>query len=127
MWQGTRGVGLRGEQTARDYLVAKGYSIVDANYFCRAGEIDLVAYSPTAGRSIYGHPRPVIAFVEVKYRRTLLDGGGVAAVGPVKLRRMRKAATHWLTQGIFDQAGDVRFDVIDVGPDGVREHLEGVA
>lgn len=126
MWQGTRGVGIRGEEIARNYLLAKGYSIIDANYFCPAGELDLIAYSPDAGRSITGHPRPVLAFVEVKYRRSAIDGGGVAAVGPVKLKRMKKTAAHWLTHVLFDQESDLRFDVIDVGPDGVREHLEGV-
>src|SRR5699024_4616318 len=71
-------------------------------------------------------PAGEMVFVEGKYRKDTTHGTGVEAVTPTKLRRMRLAAGKWLTE---QQRGVdvVRFDVIDVGPAGVREHAVGEA
>ncbi|CAQ04773.1 YraN family protein [Corynebacterium urealyticum] len=112
----TVGVGRQGENLAGEYLVNQGWRIVERNWHCRFAELDIIALDP-AGEMV---------FVEVKYRKDTVHGTGVEAVTQTKLRRMRLAAGKWLAE---QQRGVdvVRFDVIDVGPGGVREHVMGVA
>ncbi|OFS16373.1 YraN family protein [Corynebacterium sp. HMSC27B11] len=112
----TVGVGRQGENLAGEYLVSQGWRIVERNWHCRFAELDIIALDP-AGEMV---------FVEVKYRKDTAHGTGVEAVTQTKLRRMRLAAGKWLAE---QQRGVdvVRFDVIDVGPAGVREHVVGVA
>lgn len=112
----TVGVGRQGENLAGEYLVNQGWRIVERNWHCRFAELDIIALDP-AGEMV---------FVEVKYRKDTVHGTGVEAVTQTKLRRMRLAAGKWLAE---QQRGVdvVRFDVIDVGPAGVREHVVGVA
>ncbi|WOH95206.1 YraN family protein [Corynebacterium urealyticum] len=112
----TVGVGRQGENLAGEYLVNQGWRIVERNWHCRFAELDIIALDP-AGEMV---------FVEVKYRKDTAHGTGVEAVTQTKLRRMRLAAGKWLAE---QQRGVdvVRFDVIDVGPAGVREHVVGVA
>lgn len=112
----TVGVGRQGENLAGEYLVNQGWRIVERNWHCRFAELDIIALDP-AGEMV---------FVEVKYRKDTAHGTGVEAVTQTKLRRMRLAAGKWLTE---QQRGVdvVRFDIIDVGPAGVREHVVGVA
>lgn len=111
----TVSVGRRGEQCAVDYLVGRGWRIVERNWYCRHSELDIIAEDPNEE----------LVFVEVKYRRSVAHGSGTEAVTAAKLKRMRIAAATWLSEY---SRGDsvIRFDVIDVGPDGVRAHLEGV-
>jgi len=112
----TVGVGRQGEALAGEFLVNHGWTIVERNWHCRFAELDIIALDP-AGEMV---------FVEVKYRKDTAHGTGVEAVTQTKLRRMRLAAGKWLAE---QQRGVdvVRFDIIDVGPAGVREHVVGVA
>lgn len=114
----SRAVGAMGEQEAIDYLVQRGYEVLQRNYHCRVGELDAVVMAPTGE----------VVFVEVKWRAYECDGGGLAAVGTQKLQRMRLAAAHWMVDNPEQTRGApaLRFDVIDVGPAGVREHVQGV-
>ena len=115
--------GDRGEQVAVDYLEQRGYRVVDRAAVIVAedfrGELDIVCVDESGA---------TVVFVEVKYRATALDGAGVAAVSPAKLRRVRQASGVWMAQHREDVGGwkQCRVDVIDVGPDGVRLHLENV-
>ena len=68
----------------------------------RHGEIDLVVIRT-----------PVVAFVEVKARRTDVYGSPSLAVGPTKQRRLRKLATLWLSANPIG-ARVIRFDVVSV-------------
>lgn len=121
-----RRIGRRGEAEAWRYLEDRGWALLDSNWHCRYRELDLICCDPDEE----------IVFVEVKYRTDTLHGLGTDAVGRQKLSRMRMAAARWLEHTAAQRAveahdrGDsfqvVRFDVIDVGPDGVREHIEGV-
>ena len=112
----TVGVGRQGENLAGEYLVNQGWRIVERNWHCRFAELDIIALDP-AGEMV---------FVEVKYRKDTAHGTGVEAVTQTKLRRMRLAAGKWLAEQ-HRGVDVVRFDVIDVGPAGVREHVVGVA
>jgi putative endonuclease len=96
-------LGRYGEAVAAKYLELKGWQILDRNWRCRAGELDLVAA-----------PDPdTIVFVEVKTRRSQTCGSGAEAVTPAKLARLRRLAAAWLSQHEL-HAGDIRIDVVSV-------------
>ena len=119
-----RDLGRRGENAASQWYAASGYRILDRNWRCEHGELDLVV-----GRDA------TVVFVEVKARSSGRYGSGFDAVGRAKQRRLRRLASAWLTErrrsrtdmggspdGSF--ATDVRFDVVDVDARGhvrVRE------
>jgi len=78
-------VGNRAEEKVAEYLVREGHEVIERNfktYFC---EIDIVSVK---GEKIY--------FTEVKYRKSDVAGGGVAAVDKKKLERMKFAAECYL-------------------------------
>ena len=115
-------VGAYGERLAARYLVDSGMQILDRNWRCDQGEIDIVAMDDTC-----------LVIVEVKTRRTLAFGSPVEAVTAVKAARLRRLAGCWLTEHRFlvEYVADVRIDVIGVlrplrGPAQI-EHLVAVA
>jgi putative endonuclease len=115
-------VGAYGERLAARYLVESGMQILDRNWRCSQGEIDIVALDDTC-----------LVIVEVKTRRSLEFGSPVEAVSAVKAIRLRRLAGCWLTEhrSMVDAVGDVRIDVIGVlrpsrGPAQI-EHLVAVA
>ena len=95
-------LGSGGERAAADFLIARGYHILERNFRCRGGEVDLIALDGS-----------VLVFIEVKVRRTLARGAPIEAVTPVKQARVRRAAQEYLTfcGRVF---GRIRFDVIAV-------------
>ncbi len=102
--------GQAGEDAACAFLVAQGLRVVERNYRCRAGEIDVVARDGAT-----------TAFVEVKQRAGASHGAAVEAVTAGKRRRIVRAARLYAAQhGLSDSP--LRFDVvaIDWTPDGVR-------
>ena len=99
---------------AEDYLKKKGYKILERNYRCPLGELDLV-----------GVDGKVVVFVEVKVRSENLFGAPLEAVDWRKKKKMVKAALFFLSQYRLHQR-DARFDVIGIsksarGP--VIEHV----
>ncbi len=76
--------------------------VVDRNWRCRLGEIDLVARSAS-----------VVVFCEVKTRSGTSHGSPAEAVTPAKQRRIRQLAVQWL--GAHPAVhGEIRFDVAAV-------------
>ena len=98
----TTELGSRGETIAAVYLTDAGLSVLDRNWRCRDGELDIVAREGTA-----------IVFCEVKTRRGTGFGHPVEAVTPVKQRRLRLLAQRWLSAH-DEHAPDLRFDVVGV-------------
>ena len=70
-------LGYEGENTAREYLVSKGYSVIASNYTVRGGEIDIIV---TDGKSL--------VFVEVKTRKNDAFGRASEAVDSKKILHM---------------------------------------
>jgi putative endonuclease len=91
---------------------ANGYSVVDRNWRCRQGELDLVA---RRGR--------VVVFCEVKTRSSTAFGAPVEAVTRTKQARLRVLAARWLEESPM-AAREIRFDVASVLA-GQVEVLEG--
>lgn len=110
-------VGGYGERVAARYLEAAGLRVLECNWRCPEGEIDIVA-----------EERGAVVFCEVKTRRGLDFGTPAEAVTPVKAARLRRLAARWLSQ--TDQHyPELRFDVVSVVPQrtgaAAVEHLRG--
>ena len=112
-------LGALGEQLAVDHLSSLGLRIVQRNWRCRYGEIDVIAED--ADRTV--------VFVEVKTRAGDGFGGLAQAVTPQKVRRLRRLAGVWLA-GQEQRWPAIRLDVIGVRVGRRREpevfHLQGV-
>ena len=100
--------GTAGEDRACQHLRRQGFVILERNYRCRTGEIDVVA-----------RDGDTLVFVEVKERGDASHGGAVEAVTPAKRRRVIRAAQQWAAVH-RESESRVRFDVvaIDPGPEG---------
>ena len=95
--------GQSGENIAAAHLESNGLVVLDRNYRCRGGELDLVA------READG----TVAFVEVKERRTGTHGKGYEAVTTGKRHRLLVAARHYASRhGLYESS--LRFDVVSV-------------
>lgn len=111
-------LGKRGEKIAADHLVANGFAVIDRNWRCPQGEIDIVATSDGE-----------LVFVEVKTRSSLAYGHPFEAITTNKLARLRRLAAIWCQEhpGAHDR---IRIDVIGIiaPTHGLveLEHLESV-
>ena len=113
-----RALGEYGERLAERYLRERGVAVIDRNWRCARGEIDLVARDGDC-----------LVFCEVKTRRTERFGAPVEAVDWRKTSRLRRLASAWLLAH-DEHPGRIRIDVIGIlrpvaGPARVR-HVEGV-
>ncbi len=97
-------VGAYGERVAVRALVDAGMRVVDRNWRCASGELDIVA--------IQGDQ---VIFCEVKTRRVESFGSAVEAVSHRKVRRLRWLAARWLAEHP-EVRGEVRFDVVAIRP-----------
>lgn len=98
-----RALGRWGEDLAVQHLVVQGYEVLDRNWRCSEGELDVVARE--AGS---------LVFVEVKTRSTLSFGDPAEAVTRTKARRIHRLAARWLAERRPCGAWDLRFDVVSV-------------
>ncbi|MCD9023341.1 YraN family protein [Cohnella silvisoli] len=112
-------VGRAGEDAAADHLRQLGYALLERNWRCRLGEIDIIAMDGSA-----------LIIIEVRSRTNPTRfGTAVEAVTPRKCRQVREVATVYLKQhGGVPQS--IRFDVIAVtflqgGADPEIKHLQG--
>lgn len=96
--------GDRGEDAVAEALERRGCEILERQYRCRWGEIDLIARTPSG----------ILCFVEVKTRSASAIALPREAVTPAKQRRMRDAASWYLSQTELDCP--CRFDVAEVYP-----------
>lgn len=113
-------IGALGEQLAVEHLIALGLEVLDRNWRCRYGELDVIA--------VERRTRTVV-FVEVKTRTSDRFGGVQQAVTPDKVRRLRRLAGLWLASRGGRWAA-VRIDVVGVRIGRRREpeitHLQAV-
>ena len=97
-------IGALGEQLAVDHLTSLGLAVLDRNWRCRYGELDVIAADAATRTAV---------FVEVKTRTSDHFGGVEQAVTPDKVRRLRRLAGLWLA-GQDGSWAAVRIDVIGV-------------
>lgn len=102
----TRLFGASQELRACRYLRAQGLQLLQRNYQCRRGEIDLVMLEASG----------FLVFVEIRYRHGYGYGGALASVNWSKQRRLRAAAASFLHRNPRLAHHPCRFDVIGIGP-----------
>jgi putative endonuclease len=111
-------LGRRGEHVAADWLQERGYTLVDRNWRCPVGELDLVLRQGTT-----------MVFVEVKTRSSLAFGHPFEAITPEKAARLRRLAAAWCRERGPGSVG-VRIDAVavtDAWSDRPNvEHLTGI-
>lgn len=93
--------GSRGEEAALAYLQRQGMTLVERNFLCKGGEIDLIMQD-----------QATLVFVEVRKRGDRRFGGAAASVTPAKQRRLVIAAQQFLQRYRMPPA--CRFDVIAI-------------
>jgi putative endonuclease len=103
-----RKTGAQYEQKAGHYLEEKGYRILQYNYRCKCGEIDIVAQDGET-----------IVFCEVKYRSSMRYGSPLAAVDGAKQRVIARCASYYLTEH-HCLGHACRFDVIGILPNQIQ-------
>ena len=100
-------LGQRGEQLAARYLDEAGLVVLERNWRCSRGEIDLIAVD---GRAL--------VFVEVKTRSSVAFGDPAEAITAAKAARLRLLAAQWLSDrrasADLPPWGELRFDVVCV-------------
>lgn len=98
-------IGQRTEALALRYLGDQGLQLLERNFRCRRGEIDLVMEDGSC-----------IVFVEVRYRRSTRFGTPAETIGPKKRRRLLIAARVYLQSHPETRRRPARFDVIAIAP-----------
>jgi len=95
-------LGAFGEELAQNYLKTQGYKIIDKNFRCKLGEVDIIA-----------EDKGCIVFVEVKTRSSLAFGLPKNAIGARKKANLTKVASAYLkNSGFTDKSA--RFDVVSI-------------
>ena len=97
-----RNTGILGEKIAGDFLSKNGYQILETNYRCPAGEIDIIArYNDT------------LVFVEVRTKKSLEFGSPEESISPAKMERLKAVAAHY-GQNRENLPASWRIDVIAI-------------
>lgn len=95
-------LGQWGETIAERYLIKQGYEIIEKNFRCRVGEIDIIALDGT-----------VLVFVEVKTRKNQNYGMPCEAVNGIKLQHIKRTADYFKL-GCRLPYKDERLDVVEI-------------
>jgi len=103
-----RALGISGEEAVAAWYQEQGYRVVDRNWRCRAGELDLVA-----------RRGGLVVFCEVKTRTSDAFGLPAEAVTRQKQQRIRVLAARWLEEST-SPASEIRFDVASVLADQIE-------
>jgi putative endonuclease len=104
MTKARQAVGSYGERLAARHLEAAGLVVLDRNWRCSDGEVDLILRDGDD-----------VVFCEVKTRRSARFGSPAEAVSRAKVRRLRRLAGRWLAESTV-RPREVRFDVVSVVP-----------
>ena len=89
------------ELACRNHLRSQGLKLVDSNFSCRYGEIDIIMLD-----------KKVLVFVEVRFRKNNNFGGGLESVTVTKQLKLRKTAELYLQRNT--QYENARFDVVSM-------------
>jgi putative endonuclease len=108
-----RSAGARYEDIALDHLERAGLALIERNYACRYGEIDLVM-----------RERDTVVFVEVRYRRGGVFGDGIDSVDAGKRAKLVRAAEVFLVNHPRLAGAACRFDVVAISGDATAPALD---
>jgi putative endonuclease len=91
------------------YLRAQGLKLVDKNFSCRHGEVDIIMLD-----------KKILVFVEVRFRKNNSFGGGLQSITPAKQLKLRKTAELYLQQ--HPQHKNARIDVVSMSKKNQTDH-----
>lgn len=94
--------GKKGELIAKDYLISKGYNILDMNHRNKIGEIDIIAMD-----------KNILVFIEVKTRTSINYGYPYEAVNRKKQEKIIYSSLLYIKQNRFEDH-QLRYDIIEV-------------
>jgi putative endonuclease len=89
------------EQQAEDYLIRQGLALLEKNYYCRYGEIDLIMLDADC-----------LCFIEVKFRKNDSFGGTAYSIPASKQRKIIQTALHFISRKKQYQQSPYRFDAL---------------
>lgn len=93
--------GKAGEKAAANFIIQKGYEILDENWVSGKAEVDIIAFYAKT-----------IIFIEVKTRSSISFGRPEDFVSDAKQKLLEQAAQDFIE--IMDHKGEIRFDIISV-------------
>ncbi|KAB7623845.1 YraN family protein [Alkalilimnicola sp. S0819] len=102
--------GQRAESQAEQHLSGQGLHLIERNYRCRMGELDLIMRDGA-----------VLVFVEVRCRAHARYGSGADSVDLRKRRKLARAAAHYLQNRRLDLP--CRFDVVSINGAGALDWI----
>jgi putative endonuclease len=105
-------LGKKGEEVALRFLKKKGYRIIERNYVCKMGEMDIIA-----------REKDTLVFIEVKTRTSTMFGPPQLAVHSSKQRQLSKVALYYLKEKRLEDA-KARFDVVAILLEQKGEEIE---
>lgn len=109
-------IGKWGENLACKYLEENNYKIIERNFLCRQGEMDIIAKD---------NKKKEIVFIEVKTRSNLKYGNPSEAVNRLKQKHMRQVARYFMYINSINNV-PTRFDVIEVYIHKQRENINHI-
>ena len=113
-------IGRSGEDHAVEYVIGLGWQVLDRNWRCNEGELDIIAHDPDAG---------ALVFIEVKCRSGLGFGDPLEAVTWRKRRKLRQLCLLWLAEHRI-RVDCLRIDAIGVllrpGEKPAVNHVRGI-
>lgn len=109
-------IGRSGEESAERFLCSKGMQVVERNYRCPQGEIDLVM-----------RDGDTLVFVEVRRRASTSYGSPAETVAAPKQRKLIAAAQHFLLSQKISSRQALRFDVVGIVASGKGETVDWIA
>lgn len=99
--QNKKVIGDQKEQNALTHLQNNGLRLIEKNYHCPFGEIDLI---------MSDHDE--IVFIEVRSRKNIAYGSAIESIDYFKQQKLLKSATHYLQKKRLIDLCDCRFDVV---------------
>lgn len=106
--------GQQAEQLACEYLKKNGLRLVQQNYRCPMGEIDLIMKD-----------KSMLVFIEVRYRKNTQYGSGAETVGTRKQRKLLHTAMHYLQRHASSKS-TCRFDVVSIANENCAEDFQWI-
>ncbi|MCS6826859.1 MAG: YraN family protein [Caldilinea sp.] len=110
-----RRLGRVGEEMAMRTLQEAGLTILERNWRCRVGEVDIIAQERAPDLVRGGEIHEWLVFVEVRTRRGFTFGAALESITPRKAAKMREVAYHYVRERSWN--GPWRIDVVGVQMD----------
>jgi putative endonuclease len=104
--------GNEAETVAEKYLAGQGLHLISRNYYCKAGEIDLLMQDCNT-----------LVFVEVRFRSNPYFGSAAESITAKKIQRIRKTAEHFLLTHTYFEHLYKRFDVLTISAQSSKHEI----